>query len=346
MKTAPNIRFKALRYSKALPRAEYFPAETVLFYDSILEKKAKTKSWIAQFQYRIPLKAGEDLKNLKSLERVLSRLARLSVAKSTQLTFVAMGGGSIGDFVGFMASVYLRGRRLISIPSTWLAAIDSAHGGKTGLNFLETKNQIGSFYPAEQIWICEELLVTQPQVRLQESFGEAIKMAILVSPKVFRDFEKELSLKVLLKNLKILILQKYKIVNLDPQEKNGHRRLLNLGHTLGHIFESHYGYAHGVAVLLGLQFAARWSLEKKLLKEKDFFRISLLIESLNLPQDLNTSLQGMTLAQIKKLLSRDKKITGPQKMDFIFIKKIGSCQRVSVELADILNEVIRQKRVY
>lgn len=145
-----------VQYVQSLPSRGQFSQETVLFYDSVLIKNRALKSWIDTFEHRIDLKSGESLKTLRSLGAILQRLELLGVSKTSELAFVALGGGSIGDFVGFLASIYWRGRKLINIPSTWLAAVDSAHGGKNGLNVDDVKNQLGTFYPAEKIIICRD----------------------------------------------------------------------------------------------------------------------------------------------------------------------------------------------
>jgi 3-dehydroquinate synthase len=336
-------------YSKALPKPAQFSTETVLFYDSVLIKNKKLSTWIKSFPYKVALQSGEKLKTIESFNSVLNKISKLKVAKTTHLTFLALGGGSVGDFTGFVASVYLRGRKLVLLPSTWLSAVDSSHGGKTGLNFLNTKNQIGSFYPAEKIYICEELLLTQPEARLTESMGEIIKIAVISDAKLFKNLEVQIShlrQQDLFKILPRVIDLKCKIVERDPQEKKGIRRLLNLGHTMGHVFESHFGWAHGVSVLLGMQFAARWSFAKGTLPQNDFFRISMLIDLLDLSVNLNQALKKISLAKVSALLEKDKKLTSQRQLDFIFIKKIGLCYRQPVSLQDVLNEVKRQKSEY
>ena len=266
-------------YTKGLPNLNQFSDETLLFYDSILVKNKIFKSWIKTFKYKVSLKSGEELKTIDSFSLVLNKISKLAIPKSTNLSFVALGGGSIGDFVGFLSSVYLRGRRLELIPSTWLSAVDSSHGGKNGLNFLKTKNQIGSFYPAHKIYICKEILLSQPNERLLESCGEIIKIAILGDKRLFNFLEKNIKATEIYKKLPKIIRLKYEIINQDYFEKNGSRRLLNLGHTMGHVFESHFGWPHGIAVLLGLQFSARWSFNQGYLGQKDFFKISMCLIS-------------------------------------------------------------------
>ena len=335
-----------ISFCKELPESALFSEDTVLFYDSILVKNKNFKNWLRGFPHKLALKSGEELKTIESFEAVLNKISKLSISKTTKLTFVAVGGGSIGDFVGFLASVYLRGRRLVLIPSTWLAAVDSSHGGKNGLNFLSTKNQLGTFYPASEIYICKELLLSQPEARLTESMGEIIKIAILSDAKLFEVLEKRVSASKIYELLPMLIDHKYKIIDQDPFEKNGTRRLLNLGHTMGHVFESHYSWPHGISVLLGLQFAARWSFAIGLLTEKDFFRISMLIDSLELDQKLNFALNNIASKKTVALLSKDKKLTAKNQLDFIFVKKIGLCIRKAVSIEQVLQEVKRQKDLF
>lgn len=337
---------RPLHYSNKLPIRSVFPDETVLFYDSILASKPTFRIWLNDFKYKVPLKSGEQLKTLASFQKVLNKILDAQVPQSTELSFVAVGGGSVGDFVGFVASIYLRGRKLIHIPSTWLAAVDSAHGGKNGLNFKKTKNQIGTFHLPEKIYVVKDLLLTQSPARLKEAMGEIIKTAVLFDSSLFAELEnnpQKITQENIFKKLPRLIEHKYKVVEQDPHEKKGLRRLLNLGHTMGHVFESYYGWPHGVCVLLGLQFSARWSFHKKILSEKDFVRISTLIDLMNLEQSLDMALLNMPPKKIISLLQKDKKLTSASVLDFIFIKKIGKAVRAKVTLEDILAEASRQK---
>ena len=333
-------------YSTSLPSANSFPEETLLFYDSILRQKPAFRKWSKTFAFSISLEAGEGLKTLARFQQVLNKISKLDIPKTTKLTFVAVGGGSLTDFVGFLASVFLRGRELVFIPSTWLAAVDSAHGGKNGLNFQKNKNQLGTFYPPAKIYICSELLQTQPSTRLTESMGEILKIALLSDRNLFASLEKSRSPAAILKQLPKIVALKYRIVEKDPNEKKGIRRLLNLGHTMGHVFESYFGWPHGVCVLLGLQFSARWSLHRGILELNEFMRISLFIENLAIEQNLDTALKKMSSTRVKSLLSKDKKIVNLSHLDFVFINRIGKGARRAVTFEEILNEVKRQKLEY
>ena len=339
----------AVFYNKGLPSRGLFPDESVLFYDSILAKTPAFRSWGAKFRYKIPLRAGEKLKSLKSLETLLHKLTDLGVPHTTKLTFVAVGGGSVGDAVGFLASIYMRGRPLVMIPSTWLAAIDSAHGGKNGLNFAGKKNQLGTFYLPEAVFICSDLLKGQPKERAFEAMGEIIKMGVIAGGALYRRVESlphQPQAEHILGVLKACIKQKYRVVSKDPRETSGHRRILNLGHTVGHVLEAKFGMAHGHAVLLGLQFALRWSVHRGFLSETEFFKLSLLLENHLSVKELNNYLGRLSQNDLKSLLSKDKKTTAKNTIDFIFVRSAGSCTREKVFVSEVIHEVARQVRNY
>jgi 3-dehydroquinate synthetase len=335
-------------YSTQLPTRSQFPSDCVLFYDSVLLTHKPFKAWVKQFEHSIGLKSGESLKTVDSFNDVLKKITKMKVPQSAQLTFISVGGGSIGDFIGFMASVYLRGRKLVHIPSTWLSAIDSAHGGKNGLNFEGVKNQVGTFYLADKIYICKELLETQPGERLCEAMGEVLKTAVLFDKKLFSEIEAEdsgFNHAQIWKRLERLITHKYDLVEKDPQEKSGLRRLLNLGHTMGHVLEAHYEWPHGVCVLLGLEFAAVWSCERKLLSIKDCNRINALCRKIQNKISLQMALKKLPEKKLIGLLKKDKKLISQTEVDFIFIKAIGNCVRKQVSVDEIVAEVRRQKAV-
>jgi len=333
-------------YLQKLPSRSLFPAESVLFYDSVLASKAAFKKWALQFEHSIALKSGESLKTVDSFNSVLKKITKQNIPQTTQLTFVSVGGGSVGDFVGFLASVYLRGRGLIHIPSTWLSAVDSAHGGKNGLNFEGVKNQVGTFYPPEKVYLCRELLNTQPAERLCEAMGEVVKTAVLFDKKLFSELEKQskaFSNNQIWQRLERLVAHKYAIVERDPNEKLGLRRLLNLGHTMGHVFEAQYEWPHGVCVLLGLEFAAAWSFEIGLLDKLDYLRILKMVKKMKTGRTLSNALSGLNDKRVTALLKKDKKLTGDAALDFIFVKSIGNCVRRKVSISEIVAEFKRQK---
>lgn len=213
--------------------------------------------------------AGEDLKSLSSLDSLARAVLR---RRSTRpLTLVAIGGGSVGDAVGFLASVLWRGVPLWQVPTTLLAAADSAHGGKTALNLGNVKNQLGTFHSASRILIAADLLGSAPPRARRDGLAEILKCLYLADAPTLRllhergGMEPLLSLPFaevrtpLMDLLRTAVGIKYSIVARDPFETAGPRRLLNLGHTLGHALEIHADLSHGGAVAWGLLAALRLS---------------------------------------------------------------------------------------
>ena len=145
------------------------------------------KKWIQQFPLAIPVKAGEELKSLSQFEVLVKRIEKSTQGiQRQQFTLVAFGGGSVGDTVGFLASVLKRGVPWVNIPSTWISAIDSAHGGKTALNIGSLKNVVGSFYAPTNVVLFTSLLARQPERLLNDAYGEIAK-TVLLRPSAFKN---------------------------------------------------------------------------------------------------------------------------------------------------------------
>lgn len=232
-------------------------ARSVLVYDSAVAGSVDLEPVLSRFTRVYPLQAGESLKNWDVVGQLLGRLSRECPFLSRQSgTIYALGGGTVGDAVGFAASVLERGVRFENIPSTWLAAMDSAHGGKTAVNIEGFKNRVGTFYPAGEVWLVREVLQAQPPALEANARAELIKMAwIDGGPWTARLHERLWDL------LPAAIEAKLKIVAQDPTETRGLRAILNLGHTVAHALEpaAGLGLDHGAAVGAGLCFAVEWS---------------------------------------------------------------------------------------
>lgn len=320
----------------------------VVIYDKRLLKNADFKKWIPGFRSAIGFDAGEKLKDLasfpKNLEKVLKAVP--STFSRTSLTVIAVGGGSIGDFAGFIASIWKRGVSLVHIPSTWLSAFDSAHGGKTALNFSGIKNQFGTFYPAEAIFIVQDLLRSLPPKELKSAAGELAKAAVIdrevaamLAQTQLKDFEAYWQM------LPSVIEAKYKIVEQDPKEEKGLRQILNLGHTLGHVFEAGYEMPHGEAIGYGLQFATEWSAHRGYLKGGDNDSIKqLLFDNALLPNrdHFAKTYKRLRRDKIEKILSYDKKLIDKTHVQFVFIERIGSVFTKKVTLDSLLTDAERQ----
>lgn len=310
---------------KCLPSVTELAAQkTLLIYDRKLEAKNEFKKWIYRFPKKMAVSAGEKLKDLNAFPQHMSRILKLSADISPQkLTVIALGGGSVGDFSGFVASVLKRGVRLVHIPSTWLAAIDSAHGGKTALNLPPYKNQIGSFYAAEKVLLVEEVLKAQPKKLAQDALAELVKIALIDSAdfwRVLTSSKNKSPEDLMLKNLKRAVLAKWKVVLRDPYEKKGVRHVLNLGHTFGHFIEGHYQLSHGRSVGLGLFFALDWSLRKKILSANTYKSICEEMEKMGL---IRQNFPKATRQKFTRLVLQDKKAVGGKKVRFVFVRAPG-----------------------
>ena len=324
-------------YGAALPtRSRVNPADSVLIYDQILEKVCG--DWIASFTHRFAVTSGERLKTLESFASFCERVSRSPLdIPARSMTVVALGGGSVGDFAGFFASVYKRGVRLVHVPTTWLAAIDSAHGGKTALNVGGAKNQIGTFYPASLVVISRDVLASSP---VEDAMGELAKIALIDGRPWVRSLESTrlYGTDLMWKFLKFAVDSKMRVVRRDPREVSGVRQILNLGHTLGHVIESSFGLSHGAAIAQGLFFALEFSLQKKLLKPTAYDRAMSLMGVLGLAP----SPRAIPVTDLRKALLADKKRVKPGFVTFVFLKGIGKPALISVRVEDVITEAKRQ----
>lgn len=341
------MKTKIVRTSKA-PWNPDWKTDALLIYDRHLLKIPGFRSWLRRFPASYGVKAGEPLKELRGFPEHLSKISRLtSEMASRRLTILVAGGGSVGDFGGFVASVYKRGVKLVHLPTTWLAAIDSSHGGKTALNVDGAKNQIGTFYPANEVYLVKAFLTAQPAERAVEATGEALKMMVLKGPAFFPAaiFSKAPS-EALWKALPKLIQGKMSIVNEDPKETSGVRHLLNLGHTMGHVFEAELKMSHGLAVAYGLIFALIYSRYRRDCSEKDLEAIfSHPAWRMFLPSALHLRSVSVSPNRIRKLLLKDKKRTSKRLLRFVFVRKMGKPLIREIGVDEILAEVARQKRL-
>jgi len=221
---------------------------------------------------------GEAAKDLKQLERLWKVFIGDHITRKHRIS--ALGGGTITDITGFAASTYKRGLPFVSFPTTLLAQVDAAIGGKNGINLEGVKNVCGTFYFPEEVIIDPLVTVSNSQESLKDGIVEGLKAALLVNKdeKVLQaqlNRAKELRERLRLKPLNDFIVQavndKMEIVNMDPYEKDI-RKFLNLGHTRGHVYETTYGLSHGRAVALGMIESLGPSRDKIIRKYIDLLR--------------------------------------------------------------------------
>jgi 3-dehydroquinate synthase len=333
------------QFLNTLPHFQYFGEDALLICDlKLLKLIPDLQNWAAGFSAKYFVEAGEELKNLHQFPSHFEKILKVSQNLNPRnMVIVAMGGGSVGDFAGFLASVFKRGVRLIHIPTTWLAALDSSHGGKTALNVRHGKNQVGTFYPAEQTLLVKKILISQPASRAQEAAGELIKIALLSEDKWVSRFEKTLSItpEVLWKYLPPAIHEKLKIVAQDPFEKTNIRQTLNLGHTLGHVLETALKIPHGTAVAHGLKFSVHWSFKRRIMQQPAFTRAMNLIEKKTADPATLLSLRPSS-QRFRSLLIHDKKKQAQDQFNFIFIRDFGKPLCALVTLDELLTEAHQQ----
>lgn len=235
-------------------------SQLLLIWDAtVVRENPSLQSSLSSHSRSIEIEDPEGFKSFESLSQnwkiILEELSEMETPH-----IVAIGGGALSDGVGTLASLWKRGCSWSIVPTTWLSAIDAAHGGKTALNFMG-KNQLGSFHPPQNIFIDTKCMESLPEIEAWHAVGELHKTALL-SPShlnaYWTDLEatKDLDAVALLrKHFQDAIAYKYSVVEKDPFEKEGLRRILNLGHTLGHILEKSESWPHGYAVLRGLSFS-------------------------------------------------------------------------------------------
>ncbi len=212
------------------------------------------------------VEAGESLKRLAAVEALADRV--LERRSTRPLTLVAVGGGTIGDAVGFLASILWRGVELWHVPTTLLAMVDSAHGGKTAVNLGAAKNQLGTFYPASRVVLVEEALATLPLEQRRDGLAELVKGLWLGDADALDLLEADGGVGQLanaafgdvgdrlMELLERAIEVKLDIVDQDLYETKGIRTFLNFGHTVAHTLELHTGISHGQAVSWGMLAAS------------------------------------------------------------------------------------------
>ncbi|MDD2703673.1 MAG: 3-dehydroquinate synthase, partial [Candidatus Omnitrophica bacterium] len=208
----------------------------------------------------------ERSKSFETTARVIKNLTRINRRK--RIFIIAFGGGVVGDLAGFAASIYHRGIPYIQIPTTLLAQVDSAIGGKTAVDLPEGKNIVGAFYQPRMVFSDTAFLRSLPARQMASGMAEVIKYAVIKDPRLFVYLEKNISRLCSFDSRAVEFVVgrcssiKGNIVGMDEREEKGIRTILNCGHTLGHAIETagrYRGYTHGEAVSLGMLLACDMS---------------------------------------------------------------------------------------
>lgn len=204
------------------------------------------------------IQSGEEFKTPKTYLEIINACEEAKLTRKDAL--VALGGGVVGDIVGFAASTYMRGIDVVQIPTTLLSAIDSSVGGKTGVDLPSGKNLLGAFYQPRLVLFDQDLLKTMKVVDWKNGIAEGIKYAVIAGGEILQILENELDLENLERFVELAVTIKKDIVEFDEKE-SGLRKYLNLGHSFGHAIEtlSDYKTPHGLAVAKGLFFIAKFA---------------------------------------------------------------------------------------
>ena len=271
---------------------------------------------------------GEEHKNVDVLMKVFDKA--LDARLDRQTTFVALGGGVIGDMTGFAAASYQRGVHFVQIPTTVMAMVDSSVGGKTGVNHPSGKNMIGAFYQPRCVLIDTETLSTLPDREYASGMAEVVKYGLIRDADFFEWQERNVDAlmardgDVVVKAIERSCVNKAEVVALDEKE-GGVRATLNLGHTFGHAIETGIGYGewlHGEAVSVGMVMAADMSERLGWIDESVARRTLDLLKKFDLPTDVP---EGMTVETFEKLMAVDKKAANG-KLRLILLKgDLGGC---------------------
>lgn len=269
------------------------------------------------------LKASEKAKQVSAVLDIAANLVSSGFGRDTVL--VSVGGGVTGDIAGFAASVYMRGIKWINIPTTLLAMVDAAIGGKTGVNFEDYKNMIGTFRQPDCLIIDPSFLSTLPEKDYKSGFGEVIKYALLINEEFFgavKEYSETLrgmKDKDINDLIEVCITFKASVVSSDEKE-GGIRKILNLGHTTAHALETATGFkvTHGEAVVFGLIVMLLISYQKGFINTNKFNEYLSLLESYK-----PFSIRNADPAQLLSAMYKDKKLLDG-KINFVLMISPGT----------------------
>jgi len=307
--------------------------KVALILDKNIPGKQKKRIKRQLKSYSVYTKEYFPTENLKSFSKANS-LAENLLEKNFNRndTVVAAGGGIIGDFAGFVASILKRGINFINVPSTLLSQVDSSVGGKTGINSKRGKNLIGSFYQPKSVIAELSFLKSLPRREMICGFAEIFKYSLIRDKNFFKWIKKNSQIILEGKNnmvLKNAIVRscKNKIHFIVTDEKEaGKRMLLNFGHTFAHAIEAASNFSkrinHGEAVLIGMLLATKLSVRKKICSNLTLKEIEKVYKDNNLPSALVKYFQKKDFNKIVNYMANDKK-NNDSRINLILLKKIG-----------------------
>ncbi len=273
------------------------------------------------------VEGGEQCKTLKVFEECVDFLIEHEIHRYSQI--IAIGGGTVNDLSGFIASTILRGIEWISIPTTVLSTIDASIGGKVGINTKYGKNLVGNFHNPKEIIVEPEFLKSLNDYEVSNGHGELLKYAFL-DKDIFNALNKKSDIFTI---YKMCMDYKKKITTEDFKE-NGLRKILNLGHTFGHAFEKKNNTSHGLSVARGIEVILQLFTPGLL---SDY---SSLIAKLKIDKYID-SLTARDFDNIFNYIAKDKKRSDNDKIDIIIPRDIGEIEIKTLSLSELENMVVK-----
>ncbi len=293
---------------------------------------------------RCVLPGGEEQKTLGNVATIIDALVAARLNRDGLV--LALGGGVIGDIAGFAAASYQRGIAFVQMPTTLLAQVDSAVGGKTGVNHPGGKNLIGAFHQPSAVITDTDTLGTLPDRELRAGFAEIVKAALVADATFFSWLEEHVE-RVLARDpsaLEHAIRRACEIkaaIVAEDEREEGRRAVLNLGHSFGHAIEAGAGFGrvlHGEAVAAGMVLAAELSSRMGLLPGSDALRVRQLLERSGLPVDP----PRLGRARMRELMGMDKKVSGGR-LRLVLLDGIGA-PRISADYpSDVLETLLEER---
>ncbi len=276
----------------------------------------------------LELAPGEDQKTLSRFAECVEWLASIRASRSTNL--IALGGGVIGDLVGYAASSYMRGISFVQVPTTLLAQVDSSVGGKVGVDLPQGKNLVGAFHPPSKVVVSTDALATLDERQFVNGMAEVWKYGFIRDPELVEELS-EVRLNPQHPQLEAIVRRcirhKRDVVEADEHEKKGIRATLNFGHTIGHAIEQVTGYTtylHGEAISIGMIAEAHLGESIGMTASGTAEKLKHALVHQGLPASLNSPLDSQTLIQTMKV---DKKAMDGN-LAFSLLTSIGECKLV------------------
>ena len=309
-----------------------FSDESLFIIDSNLNNLKIDEQVNARVSY---FDINEETKNLTSVEKIWDLLFQHNLNRSSEI--VIIGGGVLLDVCAFASSTFKRGVSFTFVPSTLLSMVDASHGGKNGFNNTYGKNQIGTFTLPESVIVCYQLLDTLPEDHYKDGLIELIKHGMIANEKIFNSMITKTSFNVDFEIIKEGIDVKLKIVNEDFLEDDK-RKLLNFGHTVGHLVEkdSNYEITHGQAVAIGIYY------ELLISKEQLGLPKEIINSYLNYLNQIEYEYEYNFLSNSEKLiemLKHDKK-SNATGVDIVLLHEIGNPKVINLTFNEVI-EVIQ-----